>query len=214
MKDEEVANKKIEFLYAAIKDAQELIRFIDTKTAIVITILGAFIVSYFTILKDIIQYSYYFSFVFWIIFILFILSLLLCISIVLRIIRPTNNPIDNININKGDLPKLRFFLPLNKYKNKFIKNIRNSKNDKLNEYYSDIIKLIIGVDNNNKITTEDDIIKSLTFEFMKVSFIRNIKVDRFNSLIFFLAITFILFIISYIICSVQIQEILKHTCCK
>ena len=52
---------KINFLSLAISDAQELIRFIDTKTAIVITILGSYIVSFFVSLDKIAQYSDYYS---------------------------------------------------------------------------------------------------------------------------------------------------------
>jgi len=48
---------KINFLNNAISDAQELIRFTDTKTAIVITILGGYIVAFFSNLEKIVQYS-------------------------------------------------------------------------------------------------------------------------------------------------------------
>ena len=67
--------KKITFLTAAITDAQELIRFIDTKTAIVITILGAYIVAIFSVLDKIISNYNLFSLMFW--------SLISCFSILL-----------------------------------------------------------------------------------------------------------------------------------
>ena len=39
--NDNINDQKLNFLTTALADAQELIRFIDTKTAIVITIIGA-----------------------------------------------------------------------------------------------------------------------------------------------------------------------------
>src|SRR5574343_495856 len=89
-------SSKISFLSNAIADAQELIRFCDTKTAIVITILGSYIFAFFSNIEKIVKYSSGYSYGFWILLSLFLLFLILCIVLTTRIIKPTNNPIDNI----------------------------------------------------------------------------------------------------------------------
>lgn len=48
--------EKIEFLYFAISDAQELIKFIETKTAVAISIIGSIAVGLFTNLETILKY--------------------------------------------------------------------------------------------------------------------------------------------------------------
>lgn len=214
--NDNLVNKKIEFLYSAIKDAQELIRFTDTKTAVVIPILGAFIITYFTQLSNIVKYYNFINIWFWIPFGLFILSLIFCILIVVRIINPTKDPSKNIKIQEEDKPSLVFFLANNDYKKKFLYRFKNSDEFKL-DFDSNILlkQLLPNIDNTGNGIKEEDIIKTLSFEFLKVSYIRNVKMDRLKSLLRFLLITFIFFIISYIIYLNQLQiieQIKKHCC--
>ena len=112
----------------------------------------------------------------------------------MRIIRPTNNPVDNINLGNATLPALPFFIAPNN-------NIRgfaffNSSKHKLN------LSLEIFL-NEVTVSNNDEIIKSLSFELLKISFIRNIKSDRFNFLILGLVITTILFVIAFMIYNSQ-----------
>lgn len=201
-------NKKIEYLYSAIKDAQELIRFTDTKTAVVIPILGAFIVTYFTQISNIIKYWDNLNWIFGVPFVLFLFLLFLSILIVLRIINPTKNPIDNIDIMKEEIPLLRFYIPQNNYLNKIFFPFMNSKKFKLSFAYNDLLEqFIIEEKNKSKNIKEDDIIKTLSLEFLKVSYIRNIKMDRLKVLLWFLLFTFLTFIVSYIIFLYQFQNI-------
>lgn len=193
---------KINFLNSAITDTQDLIKFIETKTAFAITILISYIYVFFTLFKEIINYSNYFSCYFWCFLSAFIICLTICIITVVKIINPTNNPCNNIELDNKPIPKLKFFLAGNNYYNQFYP-FYNSNNHKLSESYKVYYKSIVKI--NDK-----DIVKTLSFELLKVSFIRNIKNDRLNKLLLFLLLTTIFFIISYSIYCFEILKLLNH----
>jgi len=182
---------KISFLSNAISDAQELIKFCDTKTAIVITILGSYVFAFFSNIEKLVKYSSGYSIGFWILLSLFLLLLLLCIVITTRIIKPTNNPIDNIVFGNQKNPKLKFFLAPNDYSAGGIYAFQNSSKFKLKENFEEYLK-------NLNIVKDEEIIQTLTLELFKVNYIRNIKNDRFNILLYLLAFTTIIFILTYL----------------
>lgn len=196
---------KINFLTIAITDSQELIRFIDNKTAVVITILGAYIVAFFTAIDKIVEYSASYSNCFWVLLIVFLILLILCIIVTCRIINPTDNPTDNIRFGVNKKPTLLFFLTPNKYPKFSFYPFRNSKKYKLEakfQKYKDLIES----------STDSYIIDSLTVELFKVNFIRNIKKDRFTFLLWLLLFTSCLFISAYLVFSIErhnISETLK-----
>ncbi len=203
----DTTEKKIEFLYSAISDAQELIKFIDTKAAVAITIIGSIIVGLFTTLETTLKYFCFYSCWFHFLFFLLIILLVVCIWITTRIIKPTNNPKDNLQIDPTKVFKLKFFIPVNKYRFGF--PFYNSDKHKLDEKFSDYSTSISGL-------TELEIIDILTLELFKVSYIRNIKNDRFNHLVTFLILTTVVFFIEYVLYLNQtndIKTILEH-CCK
>lgn len=194
---------KIDFLKTSISDTQELIRFTDSKTAIVITILGAYVVAFFTSIEKIIKYSYDYSLWFWLFLILFVALLVICVLVTTRIIKPTNNPLKNIKLGSEQLPSLKFYLALNEYSKNEIFYLKNSDEFKLSESFETYIGQI-------KTTTDEDIIKSLTLELFKVSYIRNIKNDRFNILLKLLLLTTITFAIAYFFYSKETQNIIEQ----
>ena len=208
----ENTDSKITFLSSAISDAQELIRFCDTKTAIVITILGAYLVAFFSSIDKIVENSSNYSCWFWLFLSLFFILLISCIVVTIRIIKPTNNPIDNINFGGQPIPKVKFFLAPNDYSNDCPYQISNSVEFKLKENFKDYSEKLSDAKN-------DDIISSLTLELFKVSYIRNIKNDRFNTLLWLLIATTILFLTAYLFYNIethQISEYIKqarHSCC-
>lgn len=208
-----IMEKKIDFLKVAISDAQELIRFTDSKTAIIITIISAYIVAFYTATDKIVKYSWGYSACFWFFLSLFFLLLVLCIIVTARIIKPTNNPADNISLGSSAKPNLIFFLAPNNYLNDSFYSFYNSKKFKLKEDYEAYLKQIT-------IASEEDILKSLTFELLKVSYIRNIKNDRFQILLWLLFGTTISFFICFFIFSIETQqamdyiEEMKNNCCS
>jgi len=191
--------RKIEFLYAAINDAQELIRFIDTKTAIVIGVIGAFIVGLFSCFGNIVLYACSLSILTWLLLALVIVFLFISIWIILKIIKPINNPKDNILMdNMDDLP-INFFISSNNYSNALYLFF-NLKGSKLSEGLKIYIERLKNI-------TDEDIVNVLTFELFKVSYIRNLKNDRFTVLVWIVLILTILFIIFYGMYSFEIRNL-------
>jgi len=201
---------KITFLSTAIADAQELIRFIDTKTTVVITILGAYIVAFFSVLDKIIANYVLYSNGFIFSLVAFLLLLILTILVTVRIIKPTNNPVENIKLGSNtNIPTLQFYVSPNDYSKDDFFAFCNSKKFRLSKTLKDYISEL----------DDSQIVASLTFELLKVSYIRNVKTDRFNVLMWLLFFTTITFFISYIYFSIEnhfIQlnlEALNNSCC-
>ena len=194
----EKSDKQIEFLYSAINDAQELIRFIDTKTAIAITIIGSIFLGFFSTLDTIIKYFFCYSIWFQVLFFLLVLFLIICIWLTTRIINPTDNPKDNLLISSKRSFKIYYFLNKNKYSFgfPFINSSKHKLDEKFDEYLTSLSN-----------TKPDDILEILTFELFKVNFIRNIKNDRFNVLVKYICITTSIFLIEHIIYLYQTRVI-------
>ena len=194
---------KISFLSNAISDAQEQIRFCDTKTAIVITILGAYVVAFFSSLDKIIKYSVEYSAWFWLFLITFFVLLILCIIVTARIIKPTTDPVENINFGGIETPKLKYFLSPNDYSKGGLQSFVNSSKFKLKENLESYSQQLGIADDN-------DIIQTLTMELFKVSFIRNIKNDRFHTLQLLLVFTSISIFAAYLFFSIETHIIIEQ----
>ncbi len=193
------AENKISFLTSAISDAQELIRVTDAKLGVVITILGAYIIAFFSAIEKISKYCMGYNIVFWLSLSFFLLLLIICIIIATRIIKPTHNPNDNINFGGYSQPSLKFFLSPNKYPKYSFYTFRNSKKFKLTEDIKNYAEILT----NSK---ETDIINALTLELFKLSYIRNIKSDRFSKLLWWLLFTTVFFFLTYIIFTIQTEN--------
>lgn len=180
--------KKIAFLEKALDDAQETIRFLDSKTAVAITIVGAYFIGLLIAAENLVEYWKYYSLFFTFLLFTSVLGLIICVVIIKRIIRPTENPKDNIELNGAPLPELNFYIAPNAHKWWFA--FSNSPRHKLKCTYADYL---------NKVNAADSatIINSLSFEVLKVSFIRNIKNDRFKLLVRVLITTSFLATLGY-----------------
>lgn len=197
---------KLDFLYTAINDAQELIRFTDAKTGFAVTVIGAFIAYIISIGDNIIIYYKLFGnltcFIFWMLIIAVAINML----IVIRILKPTNNPTDNIVIGENNNVKTLFYLAGNEYNDKLFA-LRNVKEHKLKIAYETYKADLTGVSDN-------DIVDTLILELLKVNFIRNIKMDRFEVLCKFILITIIIFILLVVLYTKDINYIryLEYKC--
>jgi hypothetical protein len=196
-------DKKIDFLYAAIEDTQELIKFIENKTALLITLQGFYIFTLLNLTEKIIEHHKLHSLLFYLLLVFLSLTLLISIYLTVRIIKPTNNPKENIQIDEVDYHNLDFFISENDYDKVMFTIYKNSKKHKLKVkfsfYYNEIINL-----------KDADIIKILTIELHKLSFIRNIKKDRLNELIKMSIITTVLFIIFYFCYQIESYQITNY----
>lgn len=185
---EQTTEHKIQFLYEAISDAQETIRFFDSKTAVAITVVSAYFIGLLIAAENLVEYWDFYSFLFTSLLFINLLGLTICVIIIKRIIRPTENPKDNIVLNGAFLPDLNFYLASNEYKWWFA--FSNSTKHKLKYKYNDYLDNLNAVDSIG-------IINSLSFELLKVSFIRNIKTDRFKILVRMLIATSFLVTVTY-----------------
>lgn len=169
--------EKLDYLYAAISDTQSLINFIDTKTAGGITVIGLFLASIFSTLEELLKYAKWFSFLHWTFLCITLLLLILSIVVVARILKPTVNPENNIQ--KQNAPVLKFFLAKNTYDygkiGRLIYPYYNSQKFKLSDSLETYSATLFN-------TSSEDIASSLSYELLKLNFIRNIKNDRFHFL--------------------------------
>jgi hypothetical protein len=181
MMDEE---KIIDFLRTAISDAQEGIRFLENKVAFCITVLASIIIGIISIIEHFPEYIFSNNEYLWTILSTTFILIIVCIWITVRIIRPTINPQKNIIISNENNTSIPFYLAPNVYpRNEGIGYIFwNSANFKLAQKGDAYLKGLLQAQNI-------EIIKSLTLELLKVSFIRNIKNDRFHQLVPFLLYT-------------------------
>jgi hypothetical protein len=192
---------QIEFLYKAIADVQELIKFTESKAAFVVGIITAFVAVLFVTFENVIKYYSYWSFIFWIFYVSLMILMICCIWIIAKIIMPINNANECIQISKKDIPETEFYLAFNKYKTVFFPFF-NSQDHKLHIKYRPYYQKIKDLDDNA-------ILKILTLELFKISFIRNYKSDRLKILIYFILITTIALILFYIAYQIELAEILE-----
>jgi hypothetical protein len=190
-------DKKIEFLYAAIDSSQRLIKFTDTKTAAAIAIISAMVADLLNRLggtfEKIVEYSSLLGCLFNVTFLILVLLLISCIIIAGRIIKPTNNPTENLNIDSEDIESVKNMYYI--YKSKYASwnhMFFNSDKHKLDIKFKDYCDKINELDPNK-------IIKVLSFEILKVSFIRSIKDDRFKWLVRLLIATGTVFFVNYVL---------------
>jgi len=195
------SDNQIEFLYNSISDAQDLIKYTESKAAFVIGISTAFVAVLFITFENIIKYFSFWSSFFWLQYIVFILFLSLSIWIIAKIIMPIKKPTQCIMISKEDMPKIEFYLTPNHY-NSFLFPFFNSSKHKLKIDFKAYYQNIQELDNNV-------IIKVLTLELLKISYIRNVKSDRLKVLIYFILITTLFLVFFYIKYQIELTKILN-----
>ena len=193
------SNKRIEYLYNAIKETQDLIKFTESKIAFIIGLLSAYFALILLTAETIIKYYIEFSWLLLIIYFLTLISLVICVWITIRIIFPIKDPQHTIDIIADEFPKTKFYLAPNRYKTIFYPFV-NSPRDRLTISFNNYLSQIKNMD-------EDELIKVLSFELMKISFIRNIKNDRLKWLVVFLVISSIGLIAVYILYHVELYRI-------
>jgi hypothetical protein len=101
---------------------------------------------------------------------------------------------------------LKFFISPNIYHG-YGYPFRNSKKFKLKEKCDSYIEALLASDNSQ--ITDSDIIKALSIELFKVSFIRNIKEDRFKTLLWVLLLTTLAFFISFLFYTIETHNTIE-----
>ncbi|MCQ1529517.1 DUF3307 domain-containing protein [Lutispora saccharofermentans] len=197
-------SEKYSFLYSAINDTQEIIRFTDTKSgAVIVVVMGliagvvTLIDKYYTSLKQltilpemiaILGVSY------------FLVCLFISLILSLRSINPANDP--NHHIDIGDWlnkPKIKYYLcgmtPTMRWED-YLWELEDLKfSISASEYY----KIMEESENT-------DILKALIMELLKLSYIREKKMQRTKAALIWLeqcictaALTIIMVLVTYYI---------------
>jgi hypothetical protein len=179
---------KREFLYKAIDDAQHLIQYTESKTGFAIILLSGIITGIFVQIKDFLSDNN--SWLIWVLFALICFCLIIAIWIIILIIRPIRCPINNISIQEKHIPSNSYYVFNNDYNTRLFPFF-NSKKFKLKTAYIDYY-------DNLKEMDKSTIKKVLSVELLKLSYIRNIKSDRFNALLWVL-ITLLAFFTAFTI---------------
>jgi len=166
-----MSEKKIEVLLALIQDIQETIRFIENKVGIIILLLTGIIALYLNIIASLIENFNDYSCILKLTLICTTIGIISCFTIIARIIIPIQNP-------QTKIPQ-----PYNEYP-----NIYQSKNSKRN-------KALVVVDFEKATDNIDSLSNSIELEYLKISFIRNLKNIRFKKLVIATIIT-LFFVVS------------------
>lgn len=161
-------NSKLTFLYKVLDDNQANIRFVDTKAAAGIAILSAILAKSVTVIQASRPWlgqsaSLIISEV------TVLLSAVICAMLAFRVIFPTINPTTNVEL--GGVPQPQFYIrelePRSWWRH-FLSGARFAKLKKTRTEYVQELDA----------ASEDDVLRTMAAEALKVSFIREIKTDR------------------------------------
>jgi hypothetical protein len=190
---EEIAENRFEFVYKAIEEVQESNRFLDTKAGLlvvfessvfVIIIAGIFEQSAITFYRQLLsQLSPGWEILIKGVVILYLLSICLQILYTLRTIFPSEAP--HLHVNLGSFSPTELF-----YQYKL------DSNDRMATSVVQFSKQLCEMDRG-------DILMELTYEFLKLSYIRKKKSDRLRISIqmfsaFIISIAFILVLVTVV----------------
>lgn len=183
MKEDE--KNKTELLQFAINDAQEIIRFTETKTAICITVISAHFVALYTMLSNLTSPLYRFPVYFWVILSILLIGHVFVVYVTYRIILPRVNPLDQLNVDTAALPQQSLYLE--NTKSGWL-NVIFTNNARIKQSFSKYFDMFLALD-------QEKMIQLLVLELHKVSYIRNIKIARLRVLVGATLVTSAVFII-------------------
>lgn len=174
----DLQEKKIEFLYKALEDAQQTIRFVDTKTSVTTFVVGLIAALLSSGLSDFSNYFWNMTPLLQALSITLILSIAILIALTIhcaiQVVFPKTNPSDHVV--KTTALKNIFYL----YDVSSVNGI-----DVINPTYEEFILKL------NSIASTDDIIGELAYELQKVSYISESKIAKVKEMKILLRITLV-----------------------
>lgn len=177
MADDEFQNIKLSFLYKAIEDAQQTVKFTDTKTTVVFLFFGIFVSMIGTGLPNFAKYYWHMPETLQMIFATTIIIFLICIGVSLvlaiRVIVPRSNPAGHIIMQAK--PKELFYLW--KMNSGWQDGFADRKGLHLKTSFEDYYEKY------GEIKETSDIENELIYELLKVSYIRELKIMRLKYMI-------------------------------
>lgn len=166
-----------ELIYKAIEDATNTIRFLDTKVASLFVVIGL-TAAFLTGVKDHIYKSFKFyettNYNHWILILSIMFGLLFTtISICFGFLSiiSIDNPINHVKVNNGIRNPLWYV-----WTKKVVNPVTKKKN----------VEVVVSLDdyvNNISTTKKTELIKVISFELLKLSYIRDTKLKRSNNAI-------------------------------
>lgn len=170
-------NLKINFLYKAIDDAQQTVRFTDTKTSIIFLFFGIFVSMIGTGLPNFAKYYWYMPGSLQTMFVVAIIIFIFCIGgslvLAIKVLVPRSNPASHISMQAKT--KGLFYL--------------SKMNSAWQDGFVDRKKLFLGTsfeayyEKYHEVKEETVIEKELIYELLKVSYIRELKIMRLKYMI-------------------------------
>lgn len=192
--------KQIEFLYKAIEDAQRTIRIIDTKAGFILVALGIITpyLSYFAnTLWPLMLLKLNFYVLIEIILGISSLSIFLAVALIcFKAINPLSSPVQHINTG-GCMTNIPFYLWDIQPKMGYRDLLTEKCDSILNHNVSELAE-------NYRQSSEGDIIKSLSLELAKLSYIREKKIFRVNKSISLLRIGILLWLLTLFILKINL----------
>jgi hypothetical protein len=163
-------SSRLEFLYKAVDDTQNTIRFIDTKAAFCVTLLTCMVAG--SLQVDLNNHSLIRRFSFFLFLVFVSLSLLICLRVIFPVIKPQSAPsTDPARV----LPK--FFIHQKRDHHWIRHTLSNTVADVLDDDHASYSATLSAA-------TDADLFSSMCDELLMVSLIRQIKSDRLHSVIF------------------------------
>lgn len=184
---------KISNFRELINENQESIKFLESKVAFITVLTGAMTASIIEKLEIIFERYSSYSLVYKISLALLIIFISICIYLIIKIVLPKQNPIEN-------LPE-----PYKSYHNIYLDKITDDNQLEIPRNYEDIFKSL------------KTLSKSLELEFLKLSYIRNYKNKWISILTKFLIATLVLFAINILIEKYENKLItgeVENSCCE
>ncbi len=184
--------KKTDVLLSLLQDVQENIRFIDSKVGVVIILLTGIVALFISDVDNFITYFDRYSFLLKSLFFLSFGGIVLSIFFIAKIILPVNNPVEKIPEPYKSYP-----------------NIYQGKNKSFDK------SLIVNKFDEGLISDEN-INKVLELEYLKTSFIRNVKTKNFNKLIFvsIFALAFVVSLFTIMKIEEKNNGVVMEKCCN
>jgi hypothetical protein len=172
-------NSRLEFLYKAVEDTQNTIRFIDTKAAFCVTLLSGMAAGVLqghhaphTDLQKLLLAVFIAAVA---------LSLMVCLQVIFPVIKPHSDPTPHTD---RTVPK--FFIGHHPAHHWIRHTLSSSVDDVLCEDRTSYTAALFGA-------SDDDLLHAMCDEVLMISLIRQIKSDRLHTAMYSIAGTIVLF---------------------
>lgn len=192
---------KTDFLYKAIEDTRDTIRFIDTKSAglvVVVALVVGIDINFFEKFLDLFStFSILFKSVIFTYFISIFISFIVILFLAIKTIQSQTNPEEHITLNNYESKKIFYLSDLHLQKGDYF---FNRKGLKLFCSFNEIKTRL------DSLKTSEDILNELIVIHLKLSFIKELKVRRLNlafRLFYFFLIFSIVLILIYLRLSIN-----------